>query len=431
MIAKAPVAHVAISLLAAGTLSQAHAADFDWKKFQGKTITFLANSNPVSLALLTQKADFEKLTGMTLKIDSYQEQQMRQRLVTVMNAHSDEADVFMTLPSREGEQFAAAGWYADLTPLTKDVAGNYDFAGLSQALLKAGTFNGKLTSMPMNIEGPILYYRTDILKKCGVEVPKTIRDVEAAAKKLKACDSSITPFVSRGLKPAVAYTFSNMLHNIGGTYMANGKSNLCSTKGKEALETYSGLLRDYGPPGVVNYSFPQISALYRSGRSALSFESSNELRTVMEGGERLKDTGLAPFPAGEAGQVPTAIGWGLTISAYSKQQEAAWYFVQWATSPEIQKRMALQGIAPPRPAVASDPEYRKWIDEQPVRKEWQAALDVLATKGSSEVGYPIVANPQSREFIGQAVQDLILKQKTVDQACADADKALDALIAQK
>jgi multiple sugar transport system substrate-binding protein len=431
MIAKAPVAHVAISLLAAGTLSQAHAADFDWKKFQGKTITFLANSNPVSLALLTQKADFEKLTGMTLKIDSYQEQQMRQRLVTVMNAHSDEADVFMTLPSREGEQFAAAGWYADLTPLTKDVAGNYDFAGLSQALLKAGTFNGKLTSMPMNIEGPILYYRTDILKKCGVEVPKTIRDVEAAAKKLKACDSSITPFVSRGLKPAVAYTFSNMLHNIGGTYMANGKSNLCSTKGKEALETYSGLLRDYGPPGVVNYSFPQISALYRSGRSALSFESSNELRTVMEGGERLKDTGLAPFPAGEAGQVPTAIGWGLTISAYSKQQEAAWYFVEWATSPEIQKRMALQGIAPPRPAVANDPEYRKWIDEQPVRKEWQAALDVLATKGSSEVGYPIVANPQSREFIGQAVQDLILKQKTVDQACADADKALDALIAQK
>lgn len=431
MTAKTLMAHVAIPILAAATLSQAHGADFNWKKFQGKTITFLANSNPISQALLTQKADFEKLTGMTLKVDTYQEQQMRQRLVTVMNAHSDEVDVFMTLPSREGEQFAAAGWYADLTPMTNNVAGNYDFAGLSQALLKAGTFNGKLTSMPMNIEGPILYYRTDILKKCGVEVPKTIKDVQAAAKKLKACDPSITPFVSRGLKPAVAYTFSNMLHNIGGSYIANGKSNLCSPKGKEALETYSGLLRDYGPPGVVNYSFPQISALYRSGRSALSFESSNELRTVMDGGARLKDTGLAPFPAGEAGQVPTAIGWGLTISAHSKQQEAAWYFVQWATSPEIQKRMALQGIAPPRPAVAKDPEYRKWIDEAPVRKEWQAALDVLATKGSSEVGYPIVANPQSREFIGQAVQDLILKQKTVDQACADADKALDALIAQK
>jgi multiple sugar transport system substrate-binding protein len=437
MRAKAPIAsalaRVVFSVIAASmAASAADAAEFDWTKFKGKTVTFLANNNPVSQALLAHKADFEKLTGITLKVDGYQEQQMRQRLVTVMNARSDEVDVFMTLPSREGQQFAAAGWYADLASMAKsEVAADYDTAGLSQALLKAGTFDGKLTSMPMNIEGPILYYRTDIFRKCGLEQPATIGDVEAAAKKLKACDGGVTPFVSRGLKAALPYTFSNMLHNIGGSYIANGKSNLCSPKAKEALETYSRLLRDYGPPGVVNYSFYQISALYRSGRAAMAFESSNELRTVMEGGERLKDTALIAFPAGDAGQVPTAIGWGMAVSAYSKQADAAWYFVQWATSPAVQKMMAVQGIAPPRSSVASDPEYRKWIDEEPVRRQWQAALDVLAAKGSSEVGYPIVANPESREFIGQAVQDLILNQKPVDQACADADKSLDALIAQK
>ncbi len=184
-------ARVAVTIVALGAVTTAaRAADFDWKKFQGKTVTFLANNNPVSQALLTYKGDFEKLTGMTLKVDGYQEQQMRQRLVTVMNAHSDEVDVFMTLPSREGEQFAAAGWYGDLSAMAKnEAAKDYDYAGLSQALLKAGTFNGKLTSMPMNIEGPILYYRTDILKKCGVEKPATIKDVEAAAQKIKACDS--------------------------------------------------------------------------------------------------------------------------------------------------------------------------------------------------------------------------------------------------
>lgn len=432
MRAKAFAAQLMLSVIVFGAAGSVRAADFDWKKFQGKTVTFLANNNPISQALLTHKADFEKLTGITLKVDGYQEQQMRQRLVTVMNAHSDEVDVFMTLPSREGAQFAAAGWYADLTSMTKSgVAPDYDYAGLSQALLKAATYDGKLTSMPMNIEGPVLYYRTDIFKKCGVDEPKSVADVEAAAKKIKACDSSITPFVSRGLKPALPYTFSNLLHNMGGSYIVNGKSALCSPKDKAALDIYSRLLRDYGPPGVVNYSFPQISALYRAGRAAMAFEASNELRTVMEGGERLKDTTLIPFPAGDAGQVPTAIGWGMAVSANSKQPDAAWYFVQWATSPAVQKLMAVQGIAPPRSAVASDPEYRKWIDEEPVRKQWQAALDVLAAKGSSEVGFPIVANPESREFIGQAVQDLILNQKSVDQACADADKALDALIAQK
>src|ERR1019366_3754319 len=94
---------VAVTAVALGAITTAASgADFDWKKFQGKTVTFLANNSPVSAALLTYKADFEKLTGITLKVDGYQEQQMRQRLVTVMNAHSDEVDVFMTLPSREG-----------------------------------------------------------------------------------------------------------------------------------------------------------------------------------------------------------------------------------------------------------------------------------------------------------------------------------------
>ena len=94
---------------AGAVTTAASAADFDWKKFQGKTITFLANNNPVAQALLTNKDDFEKLTGMTLKVDGYQEQQMRQRLVTVMNARSDEVDVFMTLPSREGPAIRRRG----------------------------------------------------------------------------------------------------------------------------------------------------------------------------------------------------------------------------------------------------------------------------------------------------------------------------------
>src|ERR1700733_15837186 len=121
---------VAVTIVALGAVtSAAHAADFDWKKFQGKTVTFLANNNPVSQALLTYKGDFEKLTGMTLKVDGYQEQQMRQRLDTGMNARSDEVDVYMTLPSREGEQFAAAGWYGDLSAMAKnDVDKDYDYS---------------------------------------------------------------------------------------------------------------------------------------------------------------------------------------------------------------------------------------------------------------------------------------------------------------
>jgi multiple sugar transport system substrate-binding protein len=121
----------------------------------------------------------------------------------------------------------------------------------------------------------------------------------------------------------------------------------------------------------------------------------------------------------------------MSVSAYSKNKEAAWYFVQWASSRAMEEKLALDGIAPPRASVASGKDFKAWMDQEPVRREWVAALNEAGRTGTAEVGYPIVANPASREYIGQAVNELLLGQKTVQQACADADKALDALISKE
>lgn len=424
-------AMLAASLVLALVTAQARAEAFDWRKHEGKTITFLANNNPIANALVKYKEDFERLTGMKLKVDTYQEQQMRQRLVTVMNSRSDEVDLFMSLPSREGLQFAKAGWYADLSGFIKTAAApGYDFGDLSPGMVADATYDGRISGLPLNVEGPVVYYRKDVLQRCGVAFPGTLAELGKAVEKLKACDAEITPFVSRGLKPAAPFTYSVFLHNMGGTYMKDGKSQLCSKEGQASLELYASLLKNYGPPGVVNYSFYQISSLYREGRAAMAFESSNELRNVMDGGKRLGDTGIAVLPAGPGGSKPTVIGWTMSVSAHSRNKEAAWYFIQWATGREMQEKLALEGIAPPRSSVADSPGFRKWAGEQPVRGEWVKAVNQLSKTGTSEVGYPIVANPASREHIGQAINELILGQKSAQQACTDADKALDALIAK-
>ncbi|OZI60066.1 ABC transporter substrate-binding protein [Bordetella genomosp. 11] len=432
--------HFPIRALAAGiscalalTASPWAAAQaYDVRAHQGARINFLANNNPVANALIKHKAEFEKLTGIELKVDAYQEQQMRQRLVTTMNAHSSEVDVFMSLPSREGLQFARAGWYADLTPYVRNaVAPDYDFQDFSPGLIKDATVDGKLTGIPLNLEGPVLYYRTDIFKKCGVSLPADLKDLPAVANRIKQCEPDITPFVSRGQKPALPFTYSVFLHNMGGEYMRDGKSALCSPAGLAAMGLYAGLLKDYGPPGVVNYNFYQISSLYKAGRAAMAFESSNELSTVLQGGARESDTGVAVLPAGAGGSHPTMIGWTMSISAYSKNKDAAWAFLQWASSPAMQKRLALEGIAPPRVSALQDAQFKDWAGQKPVRQQWVAALDQISRTGTAEVGYPIVANPASREFVGQAVDDVLLGTKPADKACADADTALNALIAKE
>lgn len=436
--------HIPIRALAAGiscavaltapcvAAAQGAAQEFNWRAHQGEQINFLANNNPVANALIKHKQEFEKLTGIKLKVDAYQEQQMRQRLVTSMNARSSEVDVFMSLPSREGLQFARAGWYADLTPYIKRAAApDYDFQDFSPGLVKDATVDGRITGVPLNLEGPVLYYRADIFKKCGVSLPADLKDLPAAADRLRKCEPDMTPFVSRGQKPALPFTYSVFLHNMGGQYMQGGKSALCTPAGLAAMRLYAGLLKDYGPPGVVNYSFYQISSLYKAGRAAMAFESSNELSTIMQGGAREADTGVAVLPGGAGGSHPTMIGWTMAISAYSKKKDAAWTFLQWASSPAMQKRLALEGIAPPRVSALQDAAFKAWADLKPVRRQWVAALDQVSRTGTAEVGYPIVANPASREFVGQAVNDIMLGTKPAEQACADADASLNALIAKE
>lgn len=407
----------------------ARAAGFDWQKYKGQTVHVLADNNPVGHIIEANKAAFERLTGINLVIDMFTETQMRQRLVTVEDARSGQIDMFMTLPSREGLQFAKAGWYTNLEPMTKDVAPGYDFAGLSPALIKAGTIDGSLTDIPINIEGPVLYYRRDVFKKCGANVPKSLNGLTSTARKLKACEPTMTPFASRGLRDALPYTYSVFFHNMGGHYIVNDTSGLCSPAGLAALRLYGDLMKTYGPPGAVNYTFYQISALYRAGRAAMAFESTNELSNMMQGGARLGDTGIAVLPPGPGGSHPTVIDWGLAISPYSKHKGAAWYLIQYLTSPTVQARDEVKGIAAPRADIAGDPAVKKWLAAEPVREEWQRALGVLASSGTSAVGYPIAQNPLSRQYMGTAVDEVILGAATPAKACAGANAKLDALIA--
>lgn len=419
------------AVLAVLVCTPSQAGEFNWKRYQGETINFLSSNHPWANAVLKQQSEFTALTGINIRVDTFQEAQMRQRLVTVMQAKSSEVDLYMSLKSREGLQFFNAGWYADLKPLLDDKAATaptYAFADFSPALVKGEEYSGKLTGIPLNIEGPVVYYRKDVFDKCKVAPPKALAEIEETARKIKACDANITPWVSRGLKSAAPYTFSVFLHNLGGQYLASGKSNLSSKAGVEALRYYSALLKDYGPPGVVNYTFYQISSLYREGKAAMAFEATNEMGSMMEGGARLNDTGLLLLPAGPGGSHPTVIGWGLSLSAYSKRQGPAWFFMQWATSKEMQAKLALEGIAPPRASVSSSADYQRWVKEQPVRQAWVAALGEMAKTGTSEVGPNMEQQPAAREAIGDAVNRILLGQATPEQAAAEADKLINQLL---
>ncbi len=417
--------------LSLATAAAASAAAFDWQKHKGKTITFITSNHPWSNAVLKYQDEFTTLTGIKLKVDTFQEQQARQRMLTILQSKSSDMDVFMSLKSRDGWMYDKAGWYADLYPLTKSaMPAEYKFDDFGKGPLSGEIINNKLTGIPLNVEGPVLYYRKDVLKDAGVQPPQTLEDLEVVCKAIKAKRPDIIPWATRGLKPALPFTFSVFLHNMGGEYVVGGKSNLAHPTTKKAMAYYANLLRDYGPPGSVNNTFYQTSALYRDGRVAMDFEATNEFNSIMEGGARLNDTGIMLLPPAKNGQnKPTVIGWGVSVSNFSKQKEAAWYFIMWATSPEMQERLIADGIMPPRISALKSKTFNEWTSVHPIRQEWANAVIKISELGTSNVFGPDVINQaEGRDIVGNAVNEIMLGTRTVDDAAANANRLLDAML---
>jgi multiple sugar transport system substrate-binding protein len=164
-----------------------------------------------------------------------------------------------------------------------------------------------------------------------------------------------------------------------------------------------------------------VVELLGQARIAMTYESSNEFSNIMRFPNRANDLGVKPFPPGRATGInkPVVIGWGVSISPNSKKQEAAWMFLQWATSPEIEARLVQAGVAPPRTSVFNGTAFKAWTAEVPIRQACADSLVTIARIGTSVYQSPTDRAPEARDLIGGAIQQIVLGQASVkDAACA-------------
>jgi len=63
-------------------------------------ITLIMSNHPWQKAIQPHLADFTKQTGIQVKVQTFAEQQMRDKVQLTLQSRSSAMDVFMTLPSR-------------------------------------------------------------------------------------------------------------------------------------------------------------------------------------------------------------------------------------------------------------------------------------------------------------------------------------------
>jgi multiple sugar transport system substrate-binding protein len=392
--------------------------------YAGTTLHIVLANHPWQQSIEKMLPDFTKQTGIKVQVTSYFETQLSQKLSVQFTAGSTTPDVFMYRPLQEGKQFFTNGWIQPLNDyVNKDASWNWeDFSTSSRG---TATVNNQVTGVPIVTEEEVLYYRKDLFQQAGLQPPKTIDELVTDAQKLTDKSKGIYGFVARGQRSAAVTQESSFLYSEGGDWDKNGTATVNTPEAVKAFSTYGNLLKNYGPPGVLNMSWPDAAALFAQGKVAMWTDASSIYSNITDPTKsKVSDQiGYAVFPAGPAGAKPYAVtSWGLAMNKNSNEKGAAWEFIKWATSNSVVAATQAQGNPGARQSV--------WNSADGL-KGFPAGLgDVIKQSGSIGVDHdrPLVVNVGgARDIVGNVVTSVI-EGKDAQAAADQANKDYQALL---
>ena len=366
----------------------------------------------VSLAGIAHAADLQIVlgdtgTGLTFlqgQVDRY------------MAANPEDKVTIVPMPSSTSDQFGqyrlwlAAGntdidvyttdviWapqlaehFTDLTAATQDIA-----AGYFPAIIESQTVDGKLVALPSFTDAPALYYRKDLLEKYGKEVPKTWAELEATAQEIQdgeraAGNADMWGFVWQGnaYEGLTCDALEWVKSNGGGQIVeADGTISINNPQAAAAIDRAAGWVNTISPPGVLAYGEEESRGVWQTGNAVFmrNWPYAYALGSASDSAIAGKfDVTTLPMGDGEgARSAATLGGWNLAVSKYSPDQEAAIRLVKFLSSPEEQKRRAIeQTNLPTLMATYDDPEV---AEKAPIIPLWKEVFQNAVPRPSAPTG---------------------------------------------
>lgn len=384
---------------------------FDWHRFAGTTISVSLKKVPWTDSLTPKIPEFEKLTGITVKLEVLPEDQQRAKLNIALSSGGAGVDVYDTQRHNEGLAYAAAGWYEPVAKYLANPAltpANFGYPDdFLQSAINDSTIHGVLTALPIYTETTILAYRKDLFSAAGLKPPDTLDDLENAARKLTDKSKGQYGICLRGLGPAASGIVGSFFYSTGGSWI-DDKNNpaIASPASVKGFELYGQLDRDFGPPGVLNYHWFQCQSLFAAGRVAMWIDANSVMNPLLDPSksEVADKTAFAMMPAGAGGRQPGFGTHGLAIFPGSKNKGAAWFFIEWAMSRENALRAQLIGVPSARKSPWANPEVQK---NQRYAQLRAVTLETMQLPHLSPFSPPWVAVSQIRDIVGSAIDTAI------------------------
>ncbi len=205
-----------------------------------------------------------------------------------------------------------------------------------KSLKAAGGRDDTLYSIPTSANNGVLYYRTDLFKQAGLDEPTTWENFYEAADKLTDKGKNEFGYTIRGGAGSIAQALDAMYGQSGITSFwdaGNEKTTVNDPKNVAALEKYVGLFKKVTPAADLNNDFTKMVAQWDSGTIGMLNHNLGSYQDHVKalGVDKFRGIPQPVGPGGKRVQVSNPVD-GLGMFKSSKNKDAAWKFIDFATS---------------------------------------------------------------------------------------------------
>ncbi|MEU7240792.1 ABC transporter substrate-binding protein [Streptomyces sparsogenes] len=288
----------------------------------------------------------------------------------------------------------------------------------------AGGDDKEMFSVPTSANQGTLWYRTDLFKAKGLAAPTSWDNFYKAAEKLTDKDRNKFGFTLRGGAGSIAQAMEMMYAQSGITTFWDGdRTTLDDPENVAALEKYVGLYKKVTPAADLNNDFTKMVAQFDQGDIGMLQHNLGSYTDHLKAFGKDKIAGV-PMPPSADGQPRTIVSNpvdGLGLFKASKNKAAAWKFIEFAASAEMNSLWNQDVGAIPANVDAADDA---WIKQAPPTK---AALESLSDPRTKVVQLPYYLpdwNTISKADNEPNFQKVLLGKMTAKEFC---DKVADEL----
>lgn len=271
--------------------------------------------------------------NITVKQTHQQNDTYKQQLVVAMSSGQC-PNIYCHWGGGPMAEYYKSGFANDIT----DMYAKYDHPEFVDAAVAQSTYDGKMLAIPFSgLTGCDFFYNKTIFKDLGLEVPKTLDELEAVCEKLK--ENNIIPF---SLANASKWTGSMYYMYLVARHSGNAEFDAAYTQENGGSFTSPAFIfagekiqdwvkKGYFPDGVNSLTADdnQDRALLYDGSAAMMLHGSWQVSGIKQDNEEWynENIGVFRFPEdseAKANGVPqdveigTAIGMGLTFNCFKE-----------------------------------------------------------------------------------------------------------------